>query len=102
MRQCFGEKLLGAVVLLAILAATVATATDYTVSITGIDEKILDKLKTVENVRRVSRGLTPFTTSQYMTWATTEALRFKWRRVRPRLIGAKSEAAKNAFVGVTP
>ncbi|KPK66709.1 MAG: hypothetical protein AMS21_00725 [Gemmatimonas sp. SG8_38_2] len=102
MRRRFGEWLLGAVVLLAVIVVTVATATDYTVSISGIDEKILDKLKDVENASRASQGLAPLTTSEYMSWATTEALHFKWLRVRPRLIGLKSEADKNAFVGVTP
>lgn len=103
MKRRFGENLLAAVLVLGFLGlVTIATATDYTVSVTGLHEKILDKVKDVENVTRASQGLPPFTTSEYLTWATTEALDFKWLRVRKELIRLKPESDKNAFVGVTP
>lgn len=95
----FGEHLLAAVVALCILAGGIL-ATDYTITFTGDEEKVLHKLVDVENAVRVSQGLTPFTTSQYLTYATTNALNFQWRRIRRRLIRQKGESEKNAFVGV--
>lgn len=98
--QKFGEHLLTAIAALCLLVGGIALATDYTITFTGDDEKVLHKLVDVENAQRVSQGLTPFTTSQYLTYATTNALNFQWRRIRRRLIRQKPEADKNNFVGV--